>query len=174
MRDEGFTLIELMIVIALIIILSALGIGSYVLSTTRSYDTQRKNDLNQISKALESFNNDVGRYPLSDASGNILCYQKAAGVVTNPDCAGNKLLIRIDDIITNYITVPVDPNATNKYIYESDGSSFSLYTVIQNSSDKDLLLDVNNNVITNPYNKSCGAESCNYKITEVGLSKTNE
>lgn len=172
MKGYGFTLIELLVVVALIMILSAVGLGAYTISTTRSYDTQRKSDLNQLAKALESFNSDIGRYPLSDVNGKILCYQKDVDVVTNPSCT-TKLTVRIDGVVTSYITLPVDPDSSDVYFYESDGNSFSLYTAIHNSEDKDLLRD-ENGVIDNPYGVSCGVDYCNYKITEVGLSKTNE
>lgn len=174
MKFKGFTLIELLVVVALIMILAAVGLGAYTISTTRSYDTQRKSDLGQIAKALESFNNDIGRYPLSDANGAILCYEKAGSVVTNPTCPGDKLTIRIDGVVSSYITIPADSDPSNKYVYDSDGSTFALYTKLHNTEDKDLLRDENNEVITNPYGVSCGVDVCNYKITEAGLSKTNE
>ena len=174
MNRNAFTMIELLIVVSLIMILSAVGLGAYNISTTRSYDTQRKSDLNQISKALESFNGDVGRYPLSGSQGEILCYQKDAGVITNPSCAGTKLTTRIDGVVTSYIDIPADSDESNKYLYESDGLTFGLYTAIHNKSDKDLLLDVDGNPLADPYGKTCGSDKCNYKITEVGLSKTNE
>lgn len=174
MRGNGFTMIELLVVIALIMILSSVGLGAYTISTTRSYDTQRKSDLNQMSKAIESFNSDIGRYPLSDANGAILCYQKDGSTVTNPACPGSKLTIRIDGVVTSYITIPTDPDPSNKYIYDSDGNTYSLYTKLHNLEDKDLIRNENDEVIENPYNVTCGTDPCNYKITEVGLSKTNE
>lgn len=167
-------MIELLVVVALIMILASVGLGAYTISTTRSYDTQRKSDLNQISKALESFNNDIGRYPLSDANGAILCYQKEAGVVTNPTCPGAKLTIRLEGVVNSYISIPVDPDPSNTYMYESDGNTYSLYARLHNSEDKDLLRDENGVVIADPYGVSCGVDVCNYKITEVGLAKTNE
>lgn len=170
----GFTMIELLIVVALIMILAAVGLGSYTLATTRSHDTQRKSNLNQIAKALESFNNDVARYPASDVDGSILCYQKENGVISDVSCSGSKLTVRIDSLVTSYILIPSDPDPSNKYVYESDGYSFALYTAIQNPSDKDLLLDNNGVPIVDPYGKTCGVDKCNYKITEAGLAKTNE
>lgn len=173
-RQAGFTMIELLIVVALIMILAAIGLGSYTMATTRSHDTQRKSDLNQIAKALESFNNDVARYPAAGADGSILCYQKESGVITDVSCSGSKLIIRIDGMTSSYILLPSDPDPSNKYIYESDGTSFALYTAIHNTSDKDLLLDTNGVLIPDPYGKTCGTDKCNYKITMAGLSKTNE
>ncbi len=167
-------MIELLVVVALIMILASVGLGAYTISTTRSYDTQRKSDLNQISKALESFNNDIGRYPLSNASSEILCYQKEASVVTNPACSGSKLTIRVDGVVSSYISVPTDPDPSNKYVYVSDGNTYSLYTKLHNTEDKDLLRDDEGEVISDPYGVSCGVDLCNYKVTEAGLSKTNE
>ncbi len=167
-------MIELLVVVALIMILASVGLGAYTISTTRSFDTQRKSDLNQISKALESFNNDIDRYPLSDANGAILCYQKDLSVITNPTCPGDKLTIRIDGVVSSYITIPEDPDPSNKYVYSSDGNTYALYTRLHNTEDKDLLRDTNDVVIADPYGVSCGVDLCNYKVTEAGLSKTNE
>jgi prepilin-type N-terminal cleavage/methylation domain-containing protein len=175
-RNKAFTLIELIIVIALIMILATVSLGAYTLATTRSQDTQRKNDLTQIAKSLEAFVNDVGRYPLSDGAGQMLCYEKVGSVVTspNPACTGNKLTSRIDNEVTSYITFPTEPIVGNVYYYESDstGSSFSLYTVLQNPKDRDLIFNEDGSIFE--YTPSCGNGNCNYKITEVGLIKTNE
>lgn len=157
-------------------ILATISLGTYNMATLRSQDTQRKNDLAQISKALESFINDIGRYPLSDGSGHILCYEKvsSSASISNPSCSSGKLTSRIDDVVTSYITFPDDPIAENVYYYEADsnGSSYSLYTALQNVKDRDLILNSDGSVYE--YSPSCGNGQCNYKITEVGLTKTNE
>lgn len=163
---------ELLIVVALIMILSAIGVGGFISSTAKSRDTLRKNDLNQIAKAVEAFSGDVGRYPLSD-NGNFRCYEVTGGVGSNVSCLGDKLFFKLDGKVTNYIALPKDPDLGLTYYYESvDGSSFALYAAIQNLSDKDLLKDVNGNIVT--YLVSCGDVQCNYKLTETGLVKTNE
>ena len=171
MKNKGFTLIELLIVVALIMILATVSLGAYNMATTRSKDTQRKNDLAQIVKAVESFANDVGRYPISDGSGNMLCYKKALTVVTNPVCIGGNLTNTIDALFTTYIVIPTDPDRDYKYYYESDasGSTYAIYAYLQNKDDRDLILDVDGKVVS--YDKSCGTDMCNYKITEVGLIK---
>jgi general secretion pathway protein G len=80
MKDDGFTLLELIVVVALIMILSAIGIGSYTTAAAKSMDTQRKHDLNQISKALEDFYSDTGKYPKS-SGGYPLCYSVVNTIV---------------------------------------------------------------------------------------------
>lgn len=167
-------MIELLIVVALIMILSSVGLGAYTISTTKSYDTQRKSDLNQIVKAIESFGNDVGRYPLSDSEGRILCYEKNGTTVTDSVCIGSKLMVKINGVSTSYITVPADPDPSQKYVYESDGTTFNLYANIHNIGDKDLIKDESGIPLTDPFGVSCGLDKCNYKITETGLAKTNE
>lgn len=167
-------MIELLVVVALIMILSAVGLGAYTISTTKSYDAQRKNDLNQISKALESFNTDIGHYPLSGTSGEILCYDREGDTASDITCPGPSLTIRIDGVINSYMTIPADPDSSNSYIYDSDGSSYALYTYLHNAEDRDLIKDENGQALSDPYGVSCGADKCNYKITEFGLSKTNE
>ena len=157
--------------VALIMILSAVGVGSFISSTTKSKDTQRKNDLNQLAKAVETFNNDLGKYP-SSITGSFLCYEKTSDVGGDVSCVGDKLTFRLDGKVTTYINIPKDPDSTQKYYYESDGASFSLYTAIQNLGDKDILRDENGTMITYTSNGvSCGSSDCNYKLTETGLVK---
>lgn len=176
---HGFTLMELMIVIGLIMILSVVGIGSFTASTVKSKDSQRKGNLNQISKALEVFYTDVGRYPLSetltdteDQKNTIHCYEKVGVVVTNTICSGSRLYSVIDGVMTTYITVPTDPDPAQKYPYVSiDGTSFSLYASLENLNDRDILHDLDGNLVTYP-SVSCGSTvSCNYKVVETGLVK---
>jgi hypothetical protein len=113
----------------------------------------------------------VGRYPDTNESKEVVCYQVVDGVGSNVSCVNSKLIYKLDNIVNTYAQIPTDPDPTQKYIYESDGSSFALYTALQNVNDKDLLVDENGVVLADPYNVACGNVSCNYKITEVGLTK---
>lgn len=170
---RGFTLIELLLVVALIMILSIVGVGSYTVAVVKSKDTQRKGELGQFVRALEAFNQDIGRYPLSDTNNTVLCYRKSSGVVTNPTCINGRLETTIDGDVTSYMTIPVDPDPSFKYQYVStDGFGFSVYAALENTSDKDLLKLPNGQPDLDPWGMSCGAEQCNYKITEEGVAKT--
>lgn len=60
---NGFTLVELLIIIAFVGLLSAFLFSSYSSVQLRTRDTQRKNDLKQIQTALELYRQDYGRYP---------------------------------------------------------------------------------------------------------------
>ena len=59
----GFTLIELLVVISVIGVLTSLVIMNVMGVRERVRDSQRKSDLNQISKALEMYYNEFGKYP---------------------------------------------------------------------------------------------------------------
>ena len=58
MVKKGFTLVELLIVMAIISILATLIVGGFRSSQMRGRDGARKSDLKQISNALELFYSD--------------------------------------------------------------------------------------------------------------------
>ena len=59
----GFTMIELLSVIAVIGLLSTISIMSFMSSRSRSRDAARINDIEQIAIALEFYYTDHGHYP---------------------------------------------------------------------------------------------------------------
>lgn len=164
---SGFTLIELILVMAIIMILSVIGIGSYTQATIKSKDTQRKSDLSQIAKALELFNNDVGRYPKTSA-GAMTCL-KADG--TEELCNG-AIYAYIGDTKATYMkTVPADQTASREYVYGPDETfgSFALYAALENLEDRDVV--ITGGVVTD-WDNDCGSVKCNYKLTETGVIRT--
>ena len=62
-RKQAFTLIELMVVVAIIGILASLGVASYVSAVRKARDTRQKSDVSNIQQALLLFRSDRGRYP---------------------------------------------------------------------------------------------------------------
>lgn len=62
-KSKGFTLIELLTVIIIIGILSTLLIANFAGSRVKARDTRRKEDLAQLSRALESFYQENQYYP---------------------------------------------------------------------------------------------------------------
>lgn len=61
--QKGFTIIELLIVIAIIAILALLVINNIVGANAKARDTQRVTDVKSIATKLEEYYNDNGNYP---------------------------------------------------------------------------------------------------------------
>lgn len=66
--SRGFTLVELLIVVATIIILAAVTILAYSGTQARSRDAKRRADVANIAKAMEIYYGDNGQYPTATGS----------------------------------------------------------------------------------------------------------
>lgn len=104
---KGFTLIELMVVIAIIGILATIIMVSFSAVQQRARDGQRKADLRQIQSALELYKADNGVYPTYLAN----C------PVGAPTFMGNDTDV-VSPCSTIYMqTIPVDPKTKLDYKY---------------------------------------------------------
>lgn len=65
-RKSGFTLVEIMVVIALIGVILGLTISSYISARKNARDGRRRADLEQVRSALEMYRSDAGRYPTAN------------------------------------------------------------------------------------------------------------
>ena len=120
---KAFTLIELLIVVAIIGILVTVGLGSYRSSQVKARDVKRKADASNISKALTMYYNDHGRFPEAN-NGEIM------GTAWGDEFSSLEGVIYMKKL-------PSDPFDNVKYIYETDddGSYYRLYTILENSND---------------------------------------
>ena len=125
MKRHAFTLIELLLVIALLAILALLMMGNFNTSLKRGRDAQRKNDLSALQKALESYYEDNKTYPTSTD-----IFNKELSYVS---FGTNKT--------TYMIKTPQDPISKYTYIYAPEppvngkSSYYYLYSYLENSLD---------------------------------------
>lgn len=110
-KQQGFTLIELMVTISIIAILAAVGIVVYSSAQKSGRISKRVQDLKAIQGALELYKSATGGYP---AQNGWVCIGPAA----------------LGDLVPNYMPIlPADPldngNAagTNCYEYTSGGET---------------------------------------------------
>ena len=107
---KAFTLVELLIVIAIIGILTAILTFSFMEAQKRTRDTKRKSDLKTIQVAFEAYKTQKGKYPLQCSNtitrGINIGFQKI-----DSDGFGCLADGSIHDlIVSNYISsAPIDP-----------------------------------------------------------------
>ncbi|OGE37819.1 hypothetical protein A3F00_03170 [Candidatus Daviesbacteria bacterium RIFCSPHIGHO2_12_FULL_37_11] len=130
MSSKGFTLIELITVITIIAVLSGIGLTSFRGVQSKARDSTRKNDLRQLSVALELYKqNNNGGYYSTGTSECSLANSDTFYSAISPFMSGG--------------SVPSDPLTQNgKYCYFSEGTngqSFRLFAKLENCSDKDVI-----------------------------------
>ncbi len=118
--SKAFTLVELMVTVAIIGILSAVVLANLNTAKSKSRDSKRITDLGQLQIALEKYYDKCKMYP-SDLSSSSYCVNSAGG----PNIT-----------LTTFIAkIPSAPNPGN-YEYKSseNGQDYLLKTVLENNN----------------------------------------
>jgi len=152
-NQTGFTLIEILVVMVIIGILAAMGIGSYMSSQMKARDARRKQDLRQIANAVELFYNDHGVFPTSTADRKIMgC--GSAFPATSVCNWGSQFILGA----SNYIS-KLPPDGHGPFMYVSAGADYKIYTYLENNKDPQIMTGLG-------INCSPGKE-CNFAVSST-------
>ncbi len=126
-KNKAFTLVELMITVAIIGILTGMASLAYSVINQRGRDAQRMNDLNQIKVALTTYYN--AQLPLQYVT------ETTAGVINGTSDTLSAALI------PNYIrVVPVDPINSGTFVYkyssQNSAKDFTLTASLENVNNQ--------------------------------------
>lgn len=111
--QRGFTLIEMLVVIAIISILIGIGINTFTIAQKKARDVKRKADLATLQKTLIAYSIDHnGSY-----------------------CSGSPCATTLDFLVTDkYINaLPSTP-----YTFFGNATGFTLKTTLENGADQDI------------------------------------
>ena len=73
-RKSGFTLVELMVVLVILMVVGAISVGSFLKEPDKAKVKATKVSFTSLENALERFKLDCGRYPSEDEGLNALMY----------------------------------------------------------------------------------------------------
>lgn len=108
-KKQGFTIVELLIVVVVIGVLAAIVIVAYNGITASANDSKRVSDLRSLAKVIEIYKVENGGYPRCGATGPNTTPSLSSG--TAQSCLA-------DELVPNYIgAIPVDPTNSGSYIY---------------------------------------------------------
>ena len=164
-NQRAFTLLELLIVMVILALLAGLGLMSFGTIQMKSRDSRRKQDLANISKALETYYNDYGEYPASVGGLIAGCDQDGA-----EKCGWGGPWI--DDKGTLYMSaLPQDPARNQNYFYYLlNDNSYYLFARLENELDGDAAKNANKPSYYTGYFCDGGSLGCNYLVTSTNLN----
>lgn len=148
---NGFTLVELLVVISILGILATIGLVAFSSTQAKGRDTQRKSDLKQMTTALELYFSDNSSYPTASVNGQI---NGCPSTVPTPCAWGSG---EFTDGKTIYFKVlPKDPSTNTSYFYRNTSpTKFQIFAHLENTQDPQIIIT--------PY--TCGTKPCNFAVT---------
>ena len=131
---KGFTLIEILIVVAIIAILASVVLVGLGPTQQSGRDARRLSDLHEVQNALELYYNKCGYYP-GTYTGAAPCAAFAAANGYNQ--GATKVVTVLTTSGIGVSTVPDDPTGGKHYLYAANagGASYILATTLENANN---------------------------------------
>ena len=143
----GFTLVELLVVVAIIGILATVVVISYSGAQSKARDAKRKSDFSTIGTALEMYRNDssTGGYPQNGSLCSFWASTSSGSCMTQWTALGTALStyfpsgLPVDPTNTgpDILAVPAATDYYYSYASNTTGPDYDLITRLENSSDAD-------------------------------------
>lgn len=111
--QQGFTIIELLIVIAIIAILAGLVLNNFQNAQAKARDTGRVTDINNIHSKLEEYYNDNGAYPSTFTQATFPGIDAGALL----DAEGATVVINASVADETAADAVANPDTTQEYLY---------------------------------------------------------
>jgi len=173
MKNKGFTLVELLVVMAILGVLVTLVAGGFRTAQVRGRDSKRKSDLKEIANSLEVFYSDHNEYP--DANGGLIQACQYDPAMGSGDCTWGAS--EFTDGATIYFkTLPEDPVSSQNYVYRvqeiadnANNQKYQLFAKLENPEDQNCL---GGDCANSPVAHSCGADTCNFAVTSSNTTPT--
>ncbi len=161
---KAFTLVELLVVMAIIGILASLAVGNFRSVQARGRDAQRKSDLKQIAHSLELYYGDYGQYPSAVSTSRI----GGCPSTSNTSCVWGTGSFT-DNKTVYFKTIPADPVPQQNYYYRivpaSNNQKYQIFAYLESINDPDKIVGLPN--------YSCGTgKNCNYAVTSANAGPT--
>lgn len=125
-KGKGFTLIELMVVIAIILILALIAIPAYRNMQERAKKSRVEEDFRTLATMLETFYIDWNKYPATDT---LKAELTGAGTGATINVSNKKTSTGEEGPIKYIATIPQDPFQSSgeyKYTLDTNGTKWTL------------------------------------------------
>ena len=173
-KQKAFTLLELLVVMAILALLVGIGLRTFGTVQQKSRDGRRKQDLQSITKTLELYYNDFKHYPYG-SGGNIM----GCGENATEECEWGDVWQNSTDQTLYMSELPQDPGG-NRYFYLSDsqGTTYRLFAYLENGEDDQVVKNTDGDpaYYSGTYCRIIdgvlSANTCNYTVMSTNLTTT--